>query len=154
WPRPVRTAPKTNGLWEFLSRQVVKRPLTVWGVAVLVLLPFAGLGLLVRPTFKPTGDLSPNAPSIQGLAVLQKRFPAGETGALTVLLTSKTDWDTPAGRDAIELLCNGFPHLGNVAEVRSLTQPLGRPLATPATNPALDRLLRTAAKKLGGLLGT
>src|SRR5262249_22471105 len=96
---------------------------------------------------------------IRGLEVIQKRFPAGETGPITVLLTSKTDWDTPAGRDAIELLCNGFPHLGNVAEVRSLTQPLGRPLATPATNPVtqpkdpLDNLLRTAEKNLGGLFG-
>ena len=58
WPRRVRTAPKASGVWEYLSRLVVKRPLTVWGVALLLLLPFMGLGLSVRPTFKPTGDLS------------------------------------------------------------------------------------------------
>src|SRR4029453_3003644 len=110
-----------------------------------------------RPTFKPTGDLSPNAPSVRGLEVIEKRFPAGETGPITVLLTSKSDWDMPAGRDAIDLLCRGLPHLGNIAEVRSLTQPLGKPLPLnpePATKPknALDNLWRSAQKEIGGLL--
>src|SRR5205814_194349 len=62
--------------------------------------------------------------------------------------------------DAIDQLCKGFTYLDNVAEVRSLTQPLGKPLpvsaAEPATNPknALAGLLRSAQKELSGLLAT
>ena len=158
WPRRIRTTPKTDGVWEYLSRQVVKRPVLVWAVALLLLLPFAGLGLCVRPTFRATGDLSPNANSIRGLDVIQKRFPAGETGPVTVLLTAKTDWDSPRGRETIEFLCTGFPYLGNVAEVRSMTRPLGKPLPTLPVVPVdklknpLAGLLRSAQKELGGLL--
>ena len=49
-----------QGFWHRWAILVVKRPLTVWGLALLLLLPFVGLGLSVRPTFKPTGDLSPS----------------------------------------------------------------------------------------------
>src|SRR5262249_29094541 len=62
------------------------------------------------------------------------------------------------GRETIDLLSKGFPLLGNVAEVRSLTQPLGRPLFDSATdlmakpkNP-LAGLLDSAQKELAGLM--
>jgi len=161
WPLRIaaedsRDAPR--GFWEFASRQVVKRPLLIWSAALCLLLPFVGLGLGVTPTYKPTGDLSPNAASVRGLEVIEKRFPAGETGPITILLVSRHDWDTPTGRAAIDALCRGLPYLGNVSEVRSLTQPLGKPLPDLATeapvpsNRPLAGLLRTAQKGLGGLL--
>jgi RND superfamily putative drug exporter len=160
WPRKIQSTAKASGIWEYLSRQVVKRPVLIWSGALLLLLPFAGLGVCVRPTFKPTGDLSPNAESLRGLNVIQKRFPAGETGPITVLLTAKTDWDAPAGRATIDSLCQGFTFLGNVAEIRSLTQPLGRPLPgisdEPVTKPknALAGLWQNAQKEFGDLLSS
>jgi RND superfamily putative drug exporter len=160
WPRRLRVSEShshESGFWEFASRKLIRRPLLVWGAALLLLLPFAALGLGVHPTFKPTGDLSPNAPSVRGLDVIHRRFPAGETGPITVLLVSKTDWDTPQGRDAIDSLCRGFPFLGNVAEVRSLTRPLGKPIPELAPEAPLQStnrfsdLIRTAKNGLNGL---
>lgn len=61
-------------------------------------------------------------------------FTAGETGPVTVLLESDKDWDSPEGRRVIEHLSQGFCYLDNVAEVRSLTQPLGK-VEEPAPPP-------------------
>jgi RND superfamily putative drug exporter len=139
WPRRVpQCAPRlvslegADSFWNRVSRRVVARPVLVWGVAVAVLLPLALLGMRVRADYRATAELPPNSQSLQGLAAIQRHFTAGETGPLTVLLVSPTPWDTPAGRHTIQHLSRSFSFLDNVAEVRSLTQPLGKPLAEPA----------------------
>ena len=113
------------GFWDWVSRKVAARPALVWGVSVLVLLPFVLLGLKVQPNYRATGELSPNAESLQGLAAIQRHFEPGEVGPITVLLTSKTDWETREGMVQLKHLSRGFARLPNVAEVRSLPQPLG-----------------------------
>jgi RND superfamily putative drug exporter len=52
-----------------------------------------------------------------------------------VLLVSTTDWNSPAGRTEIDHLSRGFAKLDGVAEVRSLTQPLGKPLPDMSPRP-------------------
>ena len=129
---PGQQAEAQGSLWERISRGVAARPAWIWGVSVLVLAPLALLGMHVTPGYRPTGELSQSVSSVQGLAVLQRHFTAGETGPVTVLLVSQTDWNSPEGRDAISHLSHGFAQLDGVAEVRSLTQPLGKPLPVPA----------------------
>ncbi len=130
WPQRVRLLSRspTRQLWDRISRQVVERPyaILIGGLAPLLVLAFLGLG--VSTSFRPTGDLSPRAGSIRGVDAIQKHFTAGETGPLTVLLTSRVDWDSPAGKEVIAQLSLGFGYLPNIAEVRSLTQPLGTPV--------------------------
>src|SRR5262249_47856473 len=100
----------------------------------------------------------PNAPSVRGLEVIQQRFPAGETGPITVLLAGKADWVLPEGRRTIDKLSRGFAYLGNIVEVRSLTQPLGKPLPElprdTETKPknALASLLQGAQNGLNSLM--
>jgi RND superfamily putative drug exporter len=125
-PRPAGES--SRGVWWWIADLVTKRPVLVWSLALAPLLPLAFLGMQVSPTFKPVGDLGPGAPSVLGLDVIQKRFCAGETGPVTVLLDSSANWDGPGGRELVARLSRGFGHLENVAEVRSLTQPLGVPL--------------------------
>jgi RND superfamily putative drug exporter len=141
---PARPTPRTAGgrpsgaLWDRISRGVVARPGWVFAAALAVLLPFTGLGLCVKPTFSPIGDLSPSSGSVLGLEAIRRHFTAGETGPLTVLLAADSDWDSPAGRALVQHLSRGFALLDNVAEVRSLTQPLGQPLPElPKSGPAL-----------------
>jgi RND superfamily putative drug exporter len=124
-PRP----PSGPAFWERISRLVVARPLLVWGTSALLLAPLVVVGLKVSPIYKATGELHPSSPSVQGLASIQRHFTAGEIGPLTVLLEGPLDWGSPEGRDVVAHLSRGFARLENVAEVRSLTQPLGRPLA-------------------------
>jgi RND superfamily putative drug exporter len=138
WPRsvPARSTQRPGGLWNRLSHVVVARPLLVWSGAVLALLPLVVVGLRVAPAYKATGELRPSAVSVRGLTVIGRHFTAGETGPLTVLLASPTPWDSPEGRARIAHLSRGFAHLDNVAEVRSLTQPLGTPLPDVPPQPA------------------
>ena len=141
WPagRPRRTfGPRRAGLWDRLSRGVVARPLAVWGAAIALLAPLALLGAGVRANYRATGELAPACGSVRGLAVIQRHFTAGELGPITILLESPTPWEGKEGRAVLDHLSRGFAHLENVAEVRSLTQPLGEPVAEsprPAARP-------------------
>ena len=123
--------------WDWLARGVVAQPLLVWCSAMLALTPLAVLGFCVSPLYKATGELHPSAGSVRGLATVQRHFTAGEIGPVTVLLRSAIDWNTPSGREVVAHLSRGFALLPNVAEVRSLTQPLGNPLpiASPGASP-------------------
>jgi RND superfamily putative drug exporter len=135
WPRRPRLRPyraSRDSLWDRISRHVIARPVLIWSVAVAVLAPLALFGLCIRPNYKATGELAPSAGSVQGLAAIQRHFTAGEVGPVTVLLSSPTDWNSPQGRDLIAHLSQGFGQLDNVAEVRSLTQPLGTPWTMPS----------------------
>jgi len=147
WPGrlPSRADLAHAGFWDRASSLVVARPAAVLVVCVVVLLPLAVLGYRLKPNYKPMGELRPTAESVRGLGVIQTRFTAGETGPITVLLTSPTDWASPEGRRVLDHLSRGFGYLDNVAEVRSLTQPLGFPL------PPIPHVKATEAH---GLLGS
>ena len=126
-PAARLAVPRREGFWEAISRKVVARPALIWATAVLVLLPLAVLGFGVRPNYRATSELSPSSDSVGGLAAIQRHFTAGEVGPITVLLESTTDGESPRGQAIIGHLSQGFSRLDNVAEVRSLTQPLGCP---------------------------
>jgi RND superfamily putative drug exporter len=119
---------------------VVRRPAWVLAGSVLVLLPLALVGFGVRANYRAVAELSPACESVRGLAAIQRHFTAGEAGPITVLLESATDWESPAGYAALAHLSTGLGFLDNVAEVRSLTQPLGESLSLPPepSNPNLQ----------------
>jgi RND superfamily putative drug exporter len=122
-----------GGFWSKLSHAVADHPILTLSAGLMVLTPFALLGYGVKPNYRPTSELSPSANSVLGLAAIERHFPAGETGPLTVLLTSSTDWSSSIGQAEVDHLSRGFAHLDGVAEVRSLTQPLGKPLPALAS---------------------
>jgi RND superfamily putative drug exporter len=119
---------RSRNIWDKISRRVVAHPVLTWTSAVLVLLPLAILGFGVKPNYRATSELTPSSDSVRGLAALQRHFTPGEVGPITVLLESNTDWQSPAGQSILSYLSQGFGYLNNVAEVRSLTQPLGSPV--------------------------
>jgi RND superfamily putative drug exporter len=136
-PRAVR---KSEGLWGVLSQEVIRRPGWVLTAAVLLLLPLALVGFRVQANYRAVSELSADCQSVQGLASIQRHFSAGEVGPITILLESTTDWDSPEGHAVLWHLSQGLGLLDNVAEVRSLTQPLGESLSMPPepVNPNLQ----------------
>jgi RND superfamily putative drug exporter len=126
----TRTRPT---FWEWVSRGVARRPVLTWVASVAVLLPFVAIGVTIKPSYRATAELSPRAESLKGIAAIQNHFTAGEIGPVTVLLVSPARWDSEAGAADIANLSKGFARLPNVAEVRSLTQPLG--WSPPEINP-------------------
>jgi RND superfamily putative drug exporter len=143
WPTPPpgpslhvhKATCSSLGVWDWVSRWVARRPGWVWCGAAALLLPFVIVGLRVHPDYRATGELSAETPSLKGLAAIQRHFTAGEVGPITVLLTADEDWSSRDGRMMIAHLSHGFARLPNVAEVRSLTQPLGMSLPELRTRP-------------------
>jgi putative drug exporter of the RND superfamily len=138
-PRRVLGLPRET-LWDRLSRFVVDRPMVIWGVAALALLPLALLGTRVHANYRTTSELSASCGSVRGLAAIQRHFTAGEVGPVTVLLESALPWDSKDGQELVAHLSQGFARLDNVAEVRSATQPLGE-AARPAAEAPDPRTL-------------
>jgi len=161
WPkriRPTGDAPRfawdapaapSHALWDKISQMVVARPMLIWCVSVAVLLPFTILGLCTTAICKPTGELAPNSASIRGMEAIQRHFTEGETGPITILLTAAADWNSPEGRQLIGNLSQGLGKLDNVAEVRSLTQPLGKAMPQLPTEKKGGNLLGGLLKGLG-----
>ena len=124
-----------TGLWSWISHFVARRPGFVLVCSIFLLMPFAYIGFHVQPDYRATSQLSQTTQSLQGMEALKRHFPAGETGPLTVLLTSSKEWDSETGMLEIAHLSRGFQKLDNVHEVRSLTQPLGTPLTDVGNEP-------------------
>lgn len=151
WPRrPPRLTAKDKvlrkmtlrlGFWDWISRRVAAHPVLVLTVASLILAPLVFIGLRIQPNYRATGELSPQAESLRGLTAIQRHFTAGDIGPITVLLATNGDWDSSAGQRQIDHLSRGFASLPNVAEVRSLTQPLGMPLIDLTPDPERDCLV-------------
>ena len=145
WPagQPTRfDAHNGHGVWEKISAFIVARPLRCGGAALAVLVPLAILGLRVSPTYRATAELSSTSSSITGIQAIARHYTAGELGPVTILLESAGDWDSLRGRRLVDHLSRGFLALDNVAEVRSLTQPLGKveEEATPDPTPPQKNL--------------
>ncbi len=136
-PRKAESQDEAEGIWAGISRLVMRRPILIWTVSFALLVPLAILGLRVRPSYRATAELSNHCSSVKGLDAIGRHFTPGELGPISVLLEAEQSWDTPEGRRIVEHLTLGFGTLENVAEVRSLTHPLGRPV-TPAAPPQGD----------------
>jgi len=143
WPTKVRfraAGTRRNGLWEAFSRYVVRHPGRMLALSVVPLVPLWYFGIQVEPKFQPIGDLSPNADSIRGLDALQKHSTAGEAASISVLLVAPADWKSVEGRAVLDDLSRGFGNLANIAEVRSLTQPMGESTAVgPAERSSAEK---------------
>jgi RND superfamily putative drug exporter len=141
-------------LWTRLSDLVVRRPVMIWTVSVLVLLPLALLGTRVKANYRATGELSPTCSSVRGLDVIQRHFTAGEIGPVTILMEAGRDWECREGRAVIGHLTRVFSRLENVAEVRSLTQPLGsvQPELHDPAPPRKDNLFQWGLNSMVNIL--
>jgi RND superfamily putative drug exporter len=136
WWRWLFKTDALHWIWEHVGRVLLRRPGTIWLATVGIMAPFviAALFLYNRLSYDLIGDLPANAPGVVGTHVLERHFPAGILGPVTVLLVDKnTDFSTPAGREVVQRLTDRLAaekdELG-LADVRSLTAPLG--LAPPA----------------------
>lgn len=112
--------------WEGLSRAIIARPGLILLASYLVMAPLAYRGLFIRTSHDLTEELRPDRPSMIGLKLLRKHFPAGDLGPITILAQrSGAAFDSPAaGRQIADLtkLLYGMP---GVDSVRSLAEPLG-----------------------------
>jgi RND superfamily putative drug exporter len=135
WPRGLGAAAGEQSAasrgWRWLSGVLARYPARVWAGTVAVLLPLALLGWWTKPGSNIASELPRNAGGRAGLDQIARHFNPGELGPLTILLHDREPWSRPAGRQLIDALTRELGGIANVAEVRSLSRPLGEPKALP-----------------------
>ena len=117
-----------SATWGRIATLVIRRPGLILSLSLLALAPFAYLGAWTKSNYSQLTDLSADQPSIVGSKMIRRYFPAGELGPTTVLVEHpRIDFRSDAGRGVIEALSRRYATLKNVAEVRSISRPLGIP---------------------------
>ena len=90
------------------------------------------MGSRARPNYNQLADLDPDRPSVIGSEVIRRHFAVGELSPATVLVDDPAlDFRSERGRAAIAEVSRRLRAIDQVAEVRSLTQPVGKPLGGP-----------------------
>src|SRR4051812_17698071 len=136
-----------TGFWIRIADLVVKYPLAIMAICLAILAPFAVIGARTKSNYSQLADLNPDRPSVVGASVIRRYFAVGELSPTAALVRNpRLDFRSPEGRDAIQEVCHRLLAIPIVAEVRSLTQPLGRPPAPAAERNFLQRLADQAMR--------
>jgi RND superfamily putative drug exporter len=131
-----------SNFWLGVADLVVKRPGAILGLCVLVLAPLALIGSRTRANYSQLADLKPDRPSVVGAKIIESYFAVGELSPTGVLIEHPgLNFRDPKGRDAMDELTRRIAVVHNVAEVRSVSQPLGKPGKPAAQKTFLDRQL-------------
>ncbi len=135
WRRFFRTN-LLEQLWVHVGEMLLRRPGRAWVVTVAVMAPFVIFAALMyhHISFDEIGDLPAHSTSVAGTRMLEKHFPPGVIGPLTALLVNRdVDFASPQGqtivREITDRLNERRSDLG-LAEIRSLTEPLGAATGT------------------------
>lgn len=138
-----------SGFWIKVADLVVRHPALILLGCILALTPLAVIGAQTRSNYSQLADLSPEQPSVIGAQVIKKYFALGELSPSSVLIEHPgLDFHSEEGRKAIAEMSRRISTIDGVSEVRSLSQPLGKPRATDAAknvfNRAMEGILRAA----------
>ena len=138
----------TRRFWDNMSHFITRRPALIWATSVLFMVPFAVWGYRLIPTYDFLSELDPAAESKVGSALIERdgHFPKGSLGTLTIMLQTGRDLrERECRKDIAELterIRQGGAETGQhyssdlIAQVRSLTSPLGEPLPPESEKPA------------------
>ena len=109
---------------------MVSYPLAILSVCLLALLPLAVVGARTKSNHNQLSDLDPDRPSVIGANAVRRYFAVGELSpAIALIDNPQLDFRSPRGREAIDEINRRLLAIDNVADVRSLTQPLGKTAA-------------------------
>ena len=118
--------------WEIVGRALLKNPMAIWLTSMLLMLPFALVGVLfyTHLSYGLLSDLSRNSPSVQGTRAVRQHFPAGATGSIAVLLRNdQVDFsDEATGLAWLDQLTDNLfqqKKTLQLADIRSVARPLG-----------------------------
>jgi RND superfamily putative drug exporter len=136
-----------SGFWGHVADALVKHPLLILLGCLSVLTPFAVVGARTHSSYSQLADMDPDRRSVIGANVIKHYFAVGELSPTSILLnTPRLAYQSPAGLAAIREISGRLNALENVAEVRSLYQPLGKPPTPEADLSFVQRLARRALR--------
>jgi RND superfamily putative drug exporter len=138
-----RSSAKAMHYWGRVSDYVVAKPWRVQAACMAGMLPLALVGMYAMPNYSQLDDLSAGQKSVVGTQLIRNYFPIGELSPSSVLIHHPDmDFRSDVGRTMIRQLSLLLASHPGIAEVRSSTQPLGKPAEDVP-----------AAKTTGGLFG-
>ncbi|HID22255.1 MAG TPA: MMPL family transporter, partial [Planctomycetaceae bacterium] len=117
--------------WNHASEVVRRKPATVLSVSVALMLPFALIAALFfrHLSYGLLSELPQDFASVQGAQAVQKHFPAGMAGEVTVLLKHpEIDFSSKGGIELVRRLSDQLLARRDdlrLADVRSIARPLG-----------------------------
>ena len=136
-----------SGFWLKVANRVARHPIRILALCALALTPFALIGVETRPNYSQLADLNPDQPSVIGAQVVQRYFAVGELSPTTLLIRHPTlNFRSDEGRKAIDQVSRRLSAIGGVAEVRSISQPLGTPSIPTAQRSLFQRLADQAMR--------
>ncbi len=119
--------------WFRVADLVVSHPGSILGVCLVALAPLAEIGARTPASHNQLADLDADRTSVVGANMVKRYFAVGELSPAVVLVDNpRIDFNSDAGRQALTEVSERLDRLENVAEVRSLARPLGKP-ARPRT---------------------
>ncbi|MGE3316558.1 MAG: MMPL family transporter [Planctomycetaceae bacterium] len=119
------------GLWHKVGELILARPGTIFAASMLLMTPFAVISILYMDhlSYGLLSELPSTKPSVVGAKAIQKHFPAGITGPVTVLIENREKDFSEAENwqmvnEVSDALYEDREHL-DIADIRSVGNPLG-----------------------------
>jgi RND superfamily putative drug exporter len=118
-------------IWERVGNVLLRWPGWIWLGCIVVMIPFTIVGILNYDnlSYGMLSELPADAPSAAGTAMLERYFPAGTVGPITVL--AKSDQVDFRQRNGVDLVGRWTGKLRDhrdqleIADIRSIANPLG-----------------------------
>ncbi len=140
-------SPLTKGFWVSVGDLVVQYPIAILSICLVILATLAMVGARTKTNYNQLADLDADRPCVIGASVVRRYFAVGELSPASALIANPgMDFRSPTGRAAIAETSQRLGAIDNVAEVRSLTQPVGKPLSDDSTNGLFGRLANQALR--------
>jgi putative drug exporter of the RND superfamily len=118
---------QTRG-WRRIGTAIVRWPAPILGVATAVAL----IGLLALPGYKTSYDTRPylpaSAPANVGYAAAERHFSRARLEPELLMIETDHDMRNPADMLILDRVAKGAFHVPGIAQVQSITRPLGTPL--------------------------
>ncbi len=114
--------------WRRIGTAVVRWP----GPVLVVSIGVALIGLLALPGYKTSYDqrryLPASAPAVAGYAAAERHFSQARLNPELLMVETDHDMRNPADMILLERVAKAIFHTPGIAEVQSITRPLGTPL--------------------------
>jgi len=147
----------SHRFWEWLATRLMRRPVRIWLLAILLMLPWGVVGtwFLDHVTYGIIASLKKTAPSVQGTRDMAEHFSPGITGPVTLLVEAKEiDFSLSEGTRLIQKLSDNLKEKASelqLSDIRSAAFPLGLTHdfdEAPAGNRStLSRIVRRNAQR-------
>jgi RND superfamily putative drug exporter len=135
------------GFWVWVANLVVRHPVAILTLCLLGLAPLAVIGARTRPNYSQLADLAADQPSVQGSQIVRRYFAVGELSPSAILIEDpRLSFRSDEGRRAIDQFSRRLAAIPEVAEVRSVSQPLGKPIDPDASTNFMQRFLAQALR--------